>query len=542
MQEHSDTASTGPSPSPNDADARLRGWWFFPLGVLAVAGVLIAAAMLSRATPDYKAVFSIILVVVSYLLLIGWVGLYAPMSRAKRWSAAAAMVLLAAAPFAAYRPEFDGDMALMRFMPRWSAPADAALDTARQQGTADLSATTAWDYTQFLGPDRHPVVEGVRLATDWESNPPELLWRQPIGAGSSGFAVVGRFAVTQEQRGDNEMVICYEVPTGKVVWTRSDSGRFISVMGGDGPRATPTIDDGKVYTLGATGVLNCLDGATGKLIWQHDILEENGAANLEWGISGSPLVVEGLVIVSAGAPDGKSLLAYEKESGELAWSGGSDVASYASPALATLGGERQVLMVNQDYVVGHRLTDGEVLWRHAWPGKSNANASASQPVVVPGDRVLLSKGYGIGCTLLKIEHGALGEWQATAVWDPPVLRHLKTKLTNVAVRDGLVFGLDGGILQCVELDSGKSLWKGGRYGHGQIILVGEVLLVTAESGEVALVEASGEQYRELTRFQAIEGRTWNNPALSGAHLLVRNHLEAACYVLPLKDQATLAGR
>ena len=272
-----------------------------------------------------------------------------------------------------------------------------------------------------LVPRRIPIVSNVKLARDWTSTPPERLWRKPIGAGRSAFSVVGQYAVTQEQRGDQEMVVCYELQTGEVVWSHADPGRFTSIMGGDGPRATPTVHEGKVYTQGAWGLLNCLDGGTGKVLWSHDILEENGADNTQWGRSGSPLVVDHLVVVSAGGPEDRSLVAYDKDTGDLVWASGGDMSSYSSPALATLGVVPQVLIVNQDWLVGHRLSDGHILWRYPWPGSSSSNASNSQPVPIDEQRVFVSKGYGIGCTLLKVQREGDDQFSVTDAWESPRL-------------------------------------------------------------------------------------------------------------------------
>ena len=164
---------------------------------------------------------------------------------------------------------------------------------------------------------------GLKLARDWSERPPQLLWRQPIGAGWSAFAVVGSSAITQEQRGEYEMVVCYDLKSGREQWTHSDHDRYEATPAGVGPRATPTIVEDRVYTLGATGILNCLDLATGERVWSEDILYDNGAELASWGMSGSPLVLDDLVVVSAGGGEGKSLVAYHKDTGERVWSGGS---------------------------------------------------------------------------------------------------------------------------------------------------------------------------------------------------------------------------
>ncbi len=440
---------------------------------------------------------------------------------------------------------FSGDL-LPEFAFRWQPDADQLLEQPVADSAAvDLKTTTADDYPQFLGPARNARLTDPRLDTDWQTNAPRELWRIPIGAGWSSFAVVNGFAVTMEQRGEKELTTCYEVASGRVRWSHNILARHQTAMGGVGPRGTPTIHQGRVYALGGTGVLRCLDGADGREIWREDLLARIGVTPEEdldaiaWGRSASPLIVDGLVVVPLGGPVNgpkDSLAAFDIETGSLVWKGGKHQASYSSPVLATLGGERQILIVNQDYVSGHRVETGEQLWEFSWPGSSSTDANVSQVVPLSDSRVLVSKGYHGGAKVVEIR-SVDDTWQTTDVWVNE--RVLLTKFSNVVVRDDYVLGLSDGILQCVDLETGKRLWRAGRYNQGQILGVRgpekteDLLLIQAESGDVVLVWARREGHDELGRISALAGKTWNNPALYGRFLLVRNDEQAACYELPV---------
>ena len=395
------------------------------------------------------------------------------------------------------------------------------------QPTDKVQAQKA-DFSQFLGSDRSGTLTGIPLGRDWNTAPPKLIWRQPIGLGWSAFAVSGQHAITQEQRREEELIVCYELQTGRALWAHTNHARFREALGGDGPRATPTIHQGRVNAMGASGILDCLEDSTGQLVWSHDVLHENVQSNLTWGKSCSPLLAHDLVVVTGGNERDKTLLAYEAATGKPAWQAGRDGASYCSPLLASVSGLEQILMVNAHSVTGHDPLNGKILWEHPWPGEF---AKATQPLVIDTNRVFVAAGYGVGCVMLKIERSAAGEWSAAELWKN---RNLKPKFTNLVRRGQHVYGFDDGVLACVNLEQGNREWKDGRYGHGQILLVDDLLLIQAESGDVALVEISPEKSQERARLRALPGKTWNNPVLVGDLLLVRNDKEAACYRLPLK--------
>ncbi len=338
------------------------------------------------------------------------------------------------------------------------------------------------------------------------------------------------------------MATCYDRRTGQLEWADAVRARHESELGGVGPRSTPTIHQGRVYALGGTGILRALDGATGREIWTHDLLKEFGVADAEadkvaiaWGRAASPLVVDEMVVVPAGGKSGGpfvSLAAYALETGDEIWRGGDRQVGYASPSLVTLCGRRQIVMVNEASITGHEPQTGQVLWEHPWPGTSNAAANCSQTVPIDDRRLFISKGYGGGAMLFELAQTG-GRWTTSQVWHNP--RSLQTKFANVGQRDGYLYGLSDGILECIDVEQGKRQWKSGRYGHGQILLVGDSILVLGEAGQLTLVEANPQKHVELGEIQALEGKTWNNLTLVGSSLLIRNGEEAACYVLPLAE-------
>jgi outer membrane protein assembly factor BamB len=403
-------------------------------------------------------------------------------------------------------------------------------------GTSGAQMTAAIDYPGFLGSDRVGTVEGIQLEPDWSEHPPQVLWRQAVGLGWSSFAVKGARAVTQEQRGENELVVCYELATGQTLWTHTNHVRFIDKIGGDGPRATPTIAGERVFALGGTGILDCLGLTDGKLVWSRDTLKENHASNLVFGQSSSPLLLDKLVIVSGGQTNGPMLLAYQRDNGSPAWTAGTDEASYSSPTIATLGGQRLVLSLNAGSLTAHDLADGHIQGQYKWNGWG---PRCAQPVVLEGDRVLLTAGFGVGSVLLQIKADAGGKLSATEIWKN---LKLKTQFSSVVVRDGFGYGLDEGVLACIDLTTGERKWKDGHYGYGQLALARDLLVVQTEPGLVVLVEAKPAAFHELGRVKALNSKTWNTPALAGDFLLVRNYQEAICFKLATRPSvAKIAG-
>ena len=389
---------------------------------------------------------------------------------------------------------------------------------------SEATATDA-DWPGFRGPDRNGVILGVRIETDWSQSPPVELWRRPIGPGWSSFAVRGDFLYTQEQRGEDEVVACYNATTGEPVWRHGDAVRFWESIGGAGPRATPTLSDDRVYTFGATGILNALDAADGTVVWSRNAASDTDAKVPDWGFSSSPLVVDDLVIVAVPG----QLVAYELATGDPRWFGPEGGAGYSSPHLLTIDGVTQILMMSGTGATSVAPADGKLLWEHPWP----PSARIVQPAMTADGDVLMSAGESSGMRRVAVSHGP-GGWTIEERWTS---FRLKPYFNDFVVHEGHAFGFDGRILACIDLEDGERKWKGGRYGHGQLVLLPDqdLLLVLSEEGELALVGAAPDQFTELARFPAIAGKTWNHPVLVGDVLLLRNGQEMAAFRLSLSD-------
>jgi outer membrane protein assembly factor BamB len=384
------------------------------------------------------------------------------------------------------------------------------------------------DWPAFRGPLRDGVQSGVAIATDWNAAPPKLLWKQRVGPAWSSVAIVGNRLFTQEQRGEKEAVVCLDAETGHELWAHEDAARFAEPVAGPGPRATPTFVDGNLYTFGAKGVLNCLDAASGSVQWSRDVTADSGAPVPMWGFSSSPLVADAVVVVCAGGEGGKGLLAYRADSGEPAWTAPTGKQSYSSPQLASIGGETQLLFFSETGLTAFDPVTGKVLWEHAAPA---SNWRAVQPHAI-GDAGILIGSEDLGLVLLDVTRSdnalAGNAWVAGQRW---ATKAMKPAYNDFVVYDGYVYGFDGGVFGCVELRSGKRQWKAGRYGHGQVLLLADqqLLLVLSETGEVVLVATDPQKLEELSRFQAIQGKTWNHPVVAHGRLYVRNDEELACF-------------
>ena len=419
---------------------------------------------------------------------------------------------------------------------RWNATAEeeylkSRLNNASTMavGTIETSITLASsEWPSFRGAGRDGKLMGVSINEDWTVSPPKLIWKSQIGPGWSSFSVAGNRLFTQEQRGEKEAVVCLDAGTGKTVWDFEYEGRFWEAVAGAGPRATPTIADEGLFSLGANGVLTCLNASSGKKIWERDLKVDGNRKPPMWGFSSSPLVTDGLVIVHAGGAGEKGLLAYDAQTGDLRWSTASGDHSYSSAQSARFDSVSGVLMVTNTGLQFVSAKDGSKIWQFDSPSQ---NYRTLQPLVL-GNSVLLANSLGDGTKRLLIAHEG-EKWTVTEEWSS---RNMKPDFNDFVEHKGMLYGFDGNILACVDLATGQRLWKKGRYGNGQVLLLcdGGQLLVTSEAGELVLLKADPKSMIEVARIQAIEGKTWNHSVVVGHRIYIRNAEQAACYELPTR--------
>jgi outer membrane protein assembly factor BamB len=483
--------------------------------------------------PAMTALGQIVLGMLAGLVVLSWFMFLSGLPIRAKMAGLGIVALVCAGFWSSVRKiELTGDF-LPVFEFRWSPDSQAllAMKTEDPESKSHLVGWTLADETKgnpgFRGLNRDGLLPIQPLSNDWKSVEPRCLWRHPIGGGYAGFAVVGPILVTIEQRGSDEAIVAYDKASGGERWQYRYPASFQDVMTGDGPRATPSIRDHRVYSIGATSQLCCLDALTGNLVWNVDLLKDNYMGIVDCGMAGSPLLFENLVIVHAGVQNGsdasRSLLAYDAVTGKRVWESGREPIGYVSPQLASIGGTPQLLIFDKTGLAGHDPRSGKELWRYGLP--TPQGVLAAQPLVLEGDRIFFSAHET--CQVAKIVRTESG-WSAEKVWESNTLKCNFASATNLG---DSIFGLDKGILTCIDSNTGKKKWKKGRLGHGQILRMGDKLLIQSEQGAIVLAQANPNEPFEITRFPALDGKTWNMPALVDSILYVRNHHEMAAYDL-----------
>ena len=501
----------------------MMGMMFAIVGIPVLGVALVAWAVTTRRTatrPRYALLIAFVFMACGLFLCLRTDGMTGEgrSQFAWRWSTNWEERLLAKAA--------SSEVAALPVAARLESP-PPAVDTKQtpEPKSTEPPSQTVSEWPGFRGPQRDGRVIGVRIKTDWASTPPVQLWRREVGPGWSSVAIADGRVYTQEQRGEFEVVASYKLATGEPVWAHRDTARFWESNAGAGPRGTPTLDAGRVYTFGATGIVNALNASDGRLVWTRNAASDTGAKVPEWGFSSSPLVVGDSVFVAAAG----RVIAYDCDTGTPRWKAPEGGISYSSPHLVMVDGVAHVVMLDNTGITSFAPADGSILWKHSWPGGS----PIVQPAVVADGSVLITTtemGVGAGSRRLTVAHGPAG-WKAEEVWTS---KGLKPYFNDFVVHKGHAYGFDGSILASIDLKDGARKWKGGRYGHGQLLLLAEqdLLLVLSEEGELALVTAAPDQFKELSRFPALHEKTWNHPALAGDVLLVRNGQEMIAFRLP----------
>lgn len=436
----------------------------------------------------------------------------------------------------------DGEL-IPHFALRWKSPtALPELHSSLADDQRVLFEPRPTDWPQFLGQNTDSQSPRSSIETDWQSRPPKLLWKQPIGEGWSGVSVRGDLGITMEQRDQEEWVSAYDLRDGSLVWKHAIACRHFDALGGLGPRSTPAIAGERVYACSAVTEVVCLDLKTGNLIWSKDLdqlanvdhkeLEED----LLYGRSGSPLVLESTVVVPLGGSQKAScsLIALDLKTGEERWRAGDKQISFASPQLAELAGVPQILYPTKKNLLVLDPMSGRELWSLSYEGSGEA-PNVSQPIILDANTLFLSKGYGVGARIVHVNCNRVTTEDQQANWEATVLKEnrtvLRTKFTSAVLHDGHVYGLSDGILECVDVSTLERKWKQGRYHHGHVLLLQNCLLITAEDGRAVLVALDPSKYRELAQLEVIDGVTWNPPTVSGNRLILRNSSEFACLEL-----------
>lgn len=405
----------------------------------------------------------------------------------------------------------------------------------------NLSAATAapGEWRPFRGPNHDGTVSAPKVA-DWKNVKLKTVWKSETPAGFSSFAVAGGKAytiVTGESEGNRgETLVCLDAVKGKELWTKpltvmakydggGDSGAPDN-KGGDGPRSTPAIDGDKVYVIDSALAVFCFEAATGKPVWHHDVLKENAGVQIKWHNAASP-VIDGDILLMCGGGSGQALLGLDKNTGKVVWKGEDDKMTHATPVLADIHGVHQAIFFTQTGLVAVTPGNGTILWRASFPFKVSTAAS---PVVFE-DIVYCSAGYGVGGGAFKISKSGSG-LSAAPIWrrENECVNHWSTPV----VKDGYLYGMfsfkeyGAGPLACVDIRTGKDMWKEAGFGPGQVILADDKIIALSDKGEVVIIEAKPDKYVELKREDILDGKVWSYPVLAYNHLFARSTKEGVC--------------
>jgi outer membrane protein assembly factor BamB len=383
------------------------------------------------------------------------------------------------------------------------------------------NAQASKEWPQFRGLNRDGISSETGLLKTWPATGPKVVWRVPVGDGYSSMAVTGGRLYTMEAKGDDEFVVCLDAPTGKEIWRVRSDVNFMNDQG-NGPRATPTVENGIVYALGAQAKLYALDAKDGKKIWRKDLQKELGAKLPIWGYASSPLVEGNLLVVPVGGSEQNAIVAFDKGNGSIIWKSQTDEPGYSSPIAITVNGLRQIIAFSGTALYSLSPKDGTMLWRYPW--KTDWFVNAATPIFIPDDKLFISTSYDHGGALLRVK--VIGD--KASVEEVYLTKEMKNHFNSSVLYEGHLYGFDNSVLKCLDAATGEEKWSKSGMGKGSLILADGHLIVLSERGLLALVEATPVEYREKASAQVLQGKCWTHPSLSNGKLYLRNQKELVC--------------
>ncbi len=396
----------------------------------------------------------------------------------------------------------------------------------------------ATEWPQWRGPNRDGVSDEVGLLKEWSSDGPKMVWKVSLGEGFSGISVSQERVYTMFSKGNDEFIVCLDATNGAEIWRFRSDKNYHEGQGGNGPRATPTIDGDLLYTISAHGKLYALNAASGQEIWSHDLQQKFGSKMPRWGFSTSPLVEGELLLIEVGGKGERSIVAFNKNSGDVVWSSHKDKLGYSSPIAITVKGVRQIICFTGTKLVSISPTDGTIYWQYPW--KTGYDVNAATPVFIPPDKVFISSGYDKGAAVLQMRvfvspdndraaTDQIKENQGTIrikeIWKN---RKMKNQFATSVLHENYLYGFDNSILKCIEANTGEEQWKSRGFGKGTVILADGHLIILSDRGKLGLAEATPTGYIEKASTKVMGGLCWTVPTLADGKLYVRNETEMVC--------------
>jgi outer membrane protein assembly factor BamB len=396
-------------------------------------------------------------------------------------------------------------------------------------------SATAEDWPRWRGPRLDGISQETGLLKEWPTSGPRQLWSAPLSGGFSSVVVSDGRLFTQTKEKTQEVVVCLDAASGKEQWRYRydcDYAAHRSFTGGGmpasrtGPRTTPVVDGDRVYTLGATGILLCLDAKTAKEVWRQDLLQIAGRDCPTHGFCGSPLIVGDRIFLQAGGSNGKSIAALDKKDGRIVWQSLDDTLGQGSPVLADVRGTPQVIFFTGKAAVGVAPQDGKLLWRYPWSTRFDLNIATP---ICTDDKVFISSNYGTGAALLRITDRN----EPQTLWKTLTMQnHISTSV----LYQGNLYGFSEQRFRCVDFRTGQVKWDKAGLGRGSLIVADGNLIILGDHGQLVLAKANPAEYTEISRCQVFpkDTLTWTVPVVSGGRLFLRS--ENALLALDLRGE------